>query len=165
MHDALRRKAHVRRVSVWENHPTRAKRTWSGHSGQAWSSLIHQIMCKKQIRKTFIFLQESILLTPSKFIRSVSCSGWSPKLRSTARSATSSQVIFVPLMSKSSSNDVDLIADMSPITLVLASLSHFNFVRFCKADRLPETSVWRRPSLFNSLRFCKASMSPETWVW
>ena len=34
------KKAHVSRMSVSENHPTWAKRTWSGHSGQAWSSLI-----------------------------------------------------------------------------------------------------------------------------
>ena len=164
MDDALRKKAHVSRMSVWENHPTWAKRTWSGHSGQAWSSLIHQWCAKKQIRKNFIFLQESILLTPSKFFRSVSCSAWSPKLRSTVRRAASSQVIFVPAMSKLFPNDVDLKDDMSPITLVSARLSLLNFVRVFRANRSPETSVLPRSRLPNLQRFSKAAMLPETWV-
>ena len=51
MDDALGKEPHVSRMSVSENHPTWAKRTWSGHSGQACSSLIGQIMCKKTNQK------------------------------------------------------------------------------------------------------------------
>ena len=154
-----------------------AKRTWSGHSGQAWSSAIHQIMRKKHIRKTVIFLQESILLTPSKFV------AWSPKLRSTARRAVSSQVIFVPSMRKLFPNDVRFLKDdVSPITLVFSRPSHLNFVRFIRANRSPETLVLLRLSHFNFLRsfkaeplqrsrdsnfvrFFRANRSPETTVY
>ena len=158
---------------IWSLWPSMIQFDWPNHV--------------QKTRKPVTFLQESILLTPRKFIRSVSCSAWRPKLRSTARSAASSQVIFVPLMSKLSPNDVDLEDDMSPNTLVLLRSSRFNFVRFFRANRSPETSllvrrsssnfvrlfkaamspenlVLRRSSCVNSLRFCKAAMSPETWV-
>ena len=127
-----------------------------------WPSMI-QFDWPDHVPKKKSFLQESILLTPRKFFRSVSCSAWRPKLRSTARSAASSQVIFVPLMKKVS-NDVDLKDNMSPITLVLLRSSLFNFLRFSKAETLPETLVFPRYSCSNFLRFFRANRSPETWV-
>ena len=75
MDDALRREAHVSRMTASENHPTWAKRTWSGHSGQAWSSLIRQILTQKKRKNLHISAsKQPNLVTPSKFFRSVSCS-------------------------------------------------------------------------------------------